>query len=108
MTYYLTGLFVVFCLGSAATYNETYRRGSLYTPTMVLLGVFSAVIFAAGCRFIDSKSAIYRFSLYGDVLMAVAYYAFPLFALGVRIKPCAIAGAVLVVVGLVMVHAWSE
>ncbi len=104
----LTLVFLLCVLGSWASFTDRVRNGGSYLPLMLAVSVGTGFLFACGCRLLDSKERIFVFSLGYDVVMATAYYLLPVLAFGCKPGPGVGWGALLIVLGLLLVHGGTE
>jgi hypothetical protein len=100
----LTFVFLLCWLGAWATFTNRIRDGGIYLPLMLAVSVGTGYLFALGSRMLGEKERIFVFSLQYDVCMAAAYYLLPVLFFGCTLRNHTIAGAVLVVAGLAVIH----
>lgn len=98
-------LLAVFALCAAGAWvSYTQAKHAPWAPwAMGGLAAASGVVWTHAARRLSPEGTL-AFSLAWDTVIAFCYYALPLILWGVRPTPAVLAGAGLVVAGLVLVH----
>lgn len=105
MLLYLAVGFVILLTGSWMSYTSWVRQAYYYPAACCVIGLLAALNWSLAVRHYgpDQQDAVYRYSLYFDVLMLVAYYLLPSMLAGVRLGLHGWLGAVFVLVGVALV-----
>lgn len=101
-------VFLLCWAGSWGTFTNRVRDGPWYLPLMLGVSVGTGFLFAFGARILAEKPKIFVFSLQYDVAMIVAYYLLPILFFGCRLTNGVLAGSLLVLVGLLVIHCTGE
>lgn len=105
--YLLLPAFLVFLVGSAMSFSDTFRRSTWFIPGFTTANLAIGFLWIWAARLLDDKAKIYVFSLYWDSLMVLCYYILPLLAMGIKLNSQTVFGIVLTVIGLIVIKAYS-
>jgi hypothetical protein len=75
-------VFLIYVMASYATYNESFRNSSYYTPLMLCVATISALLWSMTVRRYENPASIAVLSLCWDLIIVSVYSILPLLLFG--------------------------
>jgi hypothetical protein len=96
--------FVLFSIGSSFSYRKEIHQYRWFPAVMCCVSLCGGFLWAMLCRITPDKNKIMIFSVYWDIMMAIAYYMVPLLFGNFQLTATSVFGIIIVCVGLSIIH----
>lgn len=96
--------FLFFCLGSFLSYSKPLHDRWWFPVSFGVMSMITGYLWSIVCRMTSERDKILIYSIYWDVLLAFAYYGFPIVFGSLVLTNTSYAGIIMVVIGIILIH----